>query len=84
MIGSGRDFAFAVRQLRQQPGFTAIALLTLSLGNQAGDNPDIQTPPHALTFGGVAILLLGTASIACYLPARRAAHVNPTEALRNE
>ena len=44
-----------------------------------------QTAPHdALTFAVVAVLLLATAGIACYLPARRAARVDSIEALREE
>jgi putative ABC transport system permease protein len=37
-----------------------------------------------LTFAAVATLMLGVALIACFVPARRAARVNPVETLREE
>jgi len=42
------------------------------------------SPTDVVTYAGVATLLPLTAALACYLPARRAARVNPMVALRRD
>jgi putative ABC transport system permease protein len=42
------------------------------------------TPSDPLSLGTVAVVLLVSSGLACYLPARRAAALDPTVALRHE
>jgi putative ABC transport system permease protein len=75
--------------LRQGMGLTLAGILIGLVGGLAvaralsGLLFEIQ-PTDPPTFGGVTVLLAAVALFACWWPARRAAKVDPMEALRTE
>lgn len=72
-------------------GMRQVAIgLVLGLGAAFGVTQVISSllvgvsPTDPLTFGGVAALLMGAATLGCAIPARRAMRVDPAIALRHE
>jgi ABC-type antimicrobial peptide transport system permease subunit len=82
------------RQLAQAVAFRGLALIgsgvAAGLVLYAIASPFLRsflygvTASDPVTLTGVTLVLVGTASLASWLPARRAAHVDPAEALRAE
>ena len=63
----------------------AIGILLAALGSQVLRKAIFGLGPlDPVTFLGVTLLLLAVSALACWLPARRAAQVDPIVALRNE
>jgi len=77
------------RVLREGFVLTAIGgvlgiALSIAVGRVLGKLLFGVTATDPVTFAGVILLLAVVSTIACYLPARRAARVDPTQALRQE
>jgi hypothetical protein len=87
-LGAGRNEALGMI-LREGLIVTAIAAgvgLALSFGVGAVLSSFLYRVSGAdpLVFGGAPLLLTAVSLVACYIPARRAAHVDPMVALRHE
>ena len=74
----GEGFALTIA------GLTIGFLLSLAVGRAIGGVLYGITPTDPLTYAAVFLLLSGASLLACYLPARRAARINPMHALRVE
>ena len=71
--------------LRLTSAGIAIGLLAAFLATRSLEALLFQVEPSdPLTFAGISVLLLAVAMLACYVPARRAAQVDPLVALRTD
>lgn len=80
MIGAMVRGSLVVAGLGVAVGLVLAAVLTRPLAPQLFG----VSPTDALTYGATATILVSVAAVAAYVPARRAARVDPTEALRAE
>jgi predicted permease len=64
-------------------GFCGLAL-SVAAGKAMGSLLVGVSPTDAVTYSGVIALLVSVSLLACYIPARRATQIDPSEALRQE
>jgi putative ABC transport system permease protein len=89
-IALGADRATVLRMVLRQGVVLAVAGVIIGLGLSALASQFLQSlllgvsALDPLTFGGAAVLFTGVAVMASYLPARRAARLDPMVALRAE
>jgi ABC-type antimicrobial peptide transport system permease subunit len=73
-----------VRALAKTPGFTLATVLTLALGRLLSGMLFGVSPRDPTTLGSVALLVIGVATLAAFVPALRASRIDPMETLRQE
>lgn len=85
------ELTLAARVLAKRPSYAAVAAFTLMvaggrLGIDAADGvaPVRVSARDPATFGTVALVLTGVSAFAAWLPARRAAAIDPLQALREQ
>jgi putative ABC transport system permease protein len=76
VVGEGMRLVAVAIAVGLAGSFAATRLLRTQLFGVGPNDP--------LTLAAVTLLLAGVALVACYVPARRASRVNPTEAMRTE
>ena len=89
-IALGATRGNVLRLVLRQGLMTALIGVAIGIGGAIVLTRTLQSflfelsPTDPVTFAGVALLLIFVALLACYVPARRAARVDPIEALRYE
>lgn len=88
-IALGAAPASVARQIMRQGGVVAAGGIAAGLAAAAAGGQLIESllygvsPRDPAVFAGTALLLFGVALVACWMPARRAARLNPADVLRS-
>ena len=84
MVSFVQDVRFGLRMPAKHRLATLVCVVALALGLGANTAMFSLAPTDPFSFIGLPLLLGGVAALACYLPARRAARLDPLKALRYE
>ena len=87
-LALGAEPAEVTRMILRQGGMVALAGLAIGLAAALAGSRVIESLLYGISprdpgvFATMSVTLLAIALLACWLPARRAAHLNPLDALR--